>query len=161
MGHTREDLTRRSVKFWSVFSYLLVYDPESKPLTVIAVLHGARDVEQLLKNGPDQNSPSGRAPQDAGIATAWRLPHRAWVGASTPGRRQPSLPMNRKSSAPLPIRGSLRALVDRVEQERATARQRRATGRPRRQRRQRHCRRGSPACARSTSSWPTSVIWIR
>ena len=50
MGHTREDLTRRPVKFWSVFSYLLVYDPESKPLTVIAVLHGARDVEQLLKN---------------------------------------------------------------------------------------------------------------
>ncbi len=50
MGHTREDLTRRQLKFWSVFSYLLVYDPESKPLTVIAVLHGARDVEHLLKN---------------------------------------------------------------------------------------------------------------
>ena len=50
MGHTRGDLTRRPVKLWNVFSYLLVYDPESKPLTVIAVLHGARDVEQLLKN---------------------------------------------------------------------------------------------------------------
>jgi plasmid stabilization system protein ParE len=50
IGHTREDLTQRPVKFWSVFSYLLVYDPESKPLTIIAVLHGARDVERLLKN---------------------------------------------------------------------------------------------------------------
>lgn len=37
-------------EFWSVFSCLLVYNPGSKPLTVIAVLHGARDVEQLLEN---------------------------------------------------------------------------------------------------------------
>jgi len=49
MGHTREDLTERPVKFWSVYSYLVVYDPASSPLTVIAVLHGARDVENLLK----------------------------------------------------------------------------------------------------------------
>ena len=50
MGHTREDLTDRPVKFWSVYSYLVVYDPASSPLTVIAVLHGARDVEALLKS---------------------------------------------------------------------------------------------------------------
>lgn len=50
IGHTREDLTDRAVKFWSVFSYVVVYDPSSAPLTVLAVLHGARDVEQLLKN---------------------------------------------------------------------------------------------------------------
>jgi toxin ParE1/3/4 len=49
IGHTREDLTDRPVKFWSVYSYLVVYDPESRPLTIVAVLHGARDVEQLLK----------------------------------------------------------------------------------------------------------------
>lgn len=29
MGHTREDLTDRPVKFWSVYSYLVVYDPAS------------------------------------------------------------------------------------------------------------------------------------
>ncbi len=50
MGHTREDLTERPVRFWSVYSYLVVYDPASSPLTVIAVLHGARDVENLLKS---------------------------------------------------------------------------------------------------------------
>ena len=50
IGHTREDLTDRPLKFWSVYSYLVVYDPESRPLTIVAVLHGARDVEQLLKN---------------------------------------------------------------------------------------------------------------
>ena len=49
MGHKREDLTGRPLKFWAVFSYLVVYDPASTPLTVIAVLHGARDVERLLK----------------------------------------------------------------------------------------------------------------
>ena len=49
MGHTREDLTGQPVKFWSVYSYLVVYDPVSSPLTVIAVLHGARDVANLLK----------------------------------------------------------------------------------------------------------------
>ena len=29
IGHTREDLTSRPVKFWSVYSYLVVYDPET------------------------------------------------------------------------------------------------------------------------------------
>ena len=50
MGHAREDLTDRALKFWSVYSYLVVYDPASSPLTVIAVLHGARDIEKLLKS---------------------------------------------------------------------------------------------------------------
>jgi plasmid stabilization system protein ParE len=50
IGHKREDLTARPVKFWSVYSYLIVYDPASSPLTIITVLHGARDVERLLKN---------------------------------------------------------------------------------------------------------------
>ncbi len=50
IGHSREDLTARPVKFWSVYSYLVVYDAASAPLTIIAVLHGARDIERLLKN---------------------------------------------------------------------------------------------------------------
>jgi len=48
IGHTREDLTDRALKFWSVYSYLVVYDPESRTLIIVAVLHGARDVGQLL-----------------------------------------------------------------------------------------------------------------
>ncbi len=50
VGHSREDLTDRSLKFWRVFSYLVVYDPASTPLTVVAVLHGARDLGPLLKD---------------------------------------------------------------------------------------------------------------
>ena len=47
-GHVREDLTSRPVKFWPVYSYLIVYDPEAKPVQVIRVLHGMRDVEEIL-----------------------------------------------------------------------------------------------------------------
>ena len=47
-GHTREDLTAEPVKFWTVFSYLIVYDPRTKPVGIARVLHGKRDVEDLL-----------------------------------------------------------------------------------------------------------------
>ena len=50
IGHAREDLTGRPLKFWSVYSYLVVYDPVGDPLTIVAVLHGARDVTQILKD---------------------------------------------------------------------------------------------------------------
>jgi Plasmid stabilization system protein len=49
IGHAREDLTDRPLKFWSVHSYLVVYDPVGEPLTIVAVLHGARNVAQILK----------------------------------------------------------------------------------------------------------------
>lgn len=49
IGHTREDLTELPVKFISVFSYLIVYDPETSPLQIVAVLHGARDVASLMR----------------------------------------------------------------------------------------------------------------
>lgn len=49
IGHAREDLTDRPLKCWRVYSYLVVYDPASDPLTIVAVLHGARDVAPILK----------------------------------------------------------------------------------------------------------------
>ena len=48
-GHKREDLTDHPVRFWPVFSYLIVYRPEKQPLEVVRVLHGRRDVQALLK----------------------------------------------------------------------------------------------------------------
>jgi plasmid stabilization system protein ParE len=48
MGHQRPDLTSRPVRFWSVYSYLIVYRPDTSPLQVIRVLHGARDVAAIL-----------------------------------------------------------------------------------------------------------------
>jgi toxin ParE1/3/4 len=48
IGHTRDDFTTRPVKFWSVFSYLVIYNPASKPLEIITVVHSARDVANWL-----------------------------------------------------------------------------------------------------------------
>jgi plasmid stabilization system protein ParE len=48
-GHWRKDLTNEPVKFFSIYSYLIVYRPETSPLQVVAIVHGRRDVEELLK----------------------------------------------------------------------------------------------------------------
>lgn len=50
IGHVRPDLTDEDVRFWPVFKYLVVYRPETKPLEIVRVLHGRRDVERILGN---------------------------------------------------------------------------------------------------------------
>lgn len=50
-GHVREDLTSRPVRFWTVQrypNYIVVYDPESRPLEIIRILRGARDIRAIL-----------------------------------------------------------------------------------------------------------------
>ena len=49
-GHRREDFTDEPVRIFPIYSYLIVYRPETKPLHVIAIVHGRRDVEEILKN---------------------------------------------------------------------------------------------------------------
>jgi toxin ParE1/3/4 len=49
-GHWRKDLTDEVVKFFPVYSYLIVYRPETTPLQIVSILHGRRDVEQLLRD---------------------------------------------------------------------------------------------------------------
>lgn len=49
-GHWRKDLTDEAVKFFPIYSYLIVYRPDTKPLQVVAILQGRRDVEQILKD---------------------------------------------------------------------------------------------------------------
>jgi plasmid stabilization system protein ParE len=48
-GHSRKDLTNEDVSFFPVYSYLIVYRPQTTPLQIVSVLHGRRDVEQILK----------------------------------------------------------------------------------------------------------------
>ena len=50
IGHSREDLTERAVKFSPAGSYLIVYDPEKRPLEIVRVLHGALDIPRLLES---------------------------------------------------------------------------------------------------------------
>ncbi len=48
-GHYRRDLTAENVRFFPVYSYLIVYKPETTPLQVAAILHGRRDLAEILK----------------------------------------------------------------------------------------------------------------
>lgn len=48
-GHWRKDLTDEQVKFFPIYSYLIVYRFDTKPLQIVAIVHGGRDLEQLLK----------------------------------------------------------------------------------------------------------------
>lgn len=50
IGHVRPDLTDQDVRFWSVFKYLVIYHPDTKPLEIVRVLHGNRDVKRLLED---------------------------------------------------------------------------------------------------------------
>ncbi|MFZ0320753.1 MAG: type II toxin-antitoxin system RelE/ParE family toxin [Candidatus Sulfotelmatobacter sp.] len=49
MGHTRSDLTERDVRFWPIGSYLVVYRSIPAALEIVAVLHGARDVAEVIR----------------------------------------------------------------------------------------------------------------
>ena len=47
-GHWRRDLTSAEVRFFSVYSYLIVYRPNTKPLQIVAILHASRDIAKIL-----------------------------------------------------------------------------------------------------------------
>jgi plasmid stabilization system protein ParE len=47
-GHKRQDLTLWDVLFRRVHSYLVVYR-DSRPLRIVRVVHGKRDVRTVLK----------------------------------------------------------------------------------------------------------------
>lgn len=53
IGHYREDLADKRHRFHLVFSYLIVYRWEMKPLQIIRILHAARDVQAILGPGTD------------------------------------------------------------------------------------------------------------
>ena len=49
MGHVREDLTARPVRFWPLYTYLVVYRADTTPLQILPVLSGYRDIAALLR----------------------------------------------------------------------------------------------------------------
>ncbi len=51
-GHCRSDLTNRALRFWTLTrypNYTVVYRPDTSPLQVVAVVHGKRHLQRLLK----------------------------------------------------------------------------------------------------------------
>ena len=47
-GHWRKDLTDLSVKFFAVYSFLIVYREKTIPLQVVSIIHAHRDVKAVL-----------------------------------------------------------------------------------------------------------------
>lgn len=54
LGHLREDLASKSHRFLLVYSYLIVYMADTRPLQIVRVLHAARDVQSILGLEPDE-----------------------------------------------------------------------------------------------------------
>jgi plasmid stabilization system protein ParE len=48
LGYSREDLRIPSLRFWPVGSYLIVYLAAKRPIEIVAVVHGARDVPTVI-----------------------------------------------------------------------------------------------------------------
>lgn len=51
IGGVRRELTDLPVRFWLVQpyqNYFIVYDPQTKPLHIIRILHGARNLPSIL-----------------------------------------------------------------------------------------------------------------
>ena len=49
MGHHRRDLADARYRFWTVYSYVIAYR-EANPLVVVAIAHGARQMDAFLQN---------------------------------------------------------------------------------------------------------------
>jgi plasmid stabilization system protein ParE len=51
-AHSRPDLTARSLRFWTLTrypAYTIVYRPDKSPVEVVAVMHGKRNIQRILK----------------------------------------------------------------------------------------------------------------
>lgn len=44
VGHVRHDLADESLRVLAVFSYLVIYRPDTRPVQILRVIHGARDL---------------------------------------------------------------------------------------------------------------------
>jgi plasmid stabilization system protein ParE len=83
IGHTREDLTDRALTFWSVYSYLVVYEPASEPLRIVAAIHGSRDVERVHRRGREGQV---RTCRERGYRSAHRSPGPRRVATAPPAQ---------------------------------------------------------------------------
>ena len=47
MGHLREDLADDRLRVWTVKDYLIIYRPENRPIQIVRVVSGFRDLTEL------------------------------------------------------------------------------------------------------------------
>jgi antitoxin ParD1/3/4/toxin ParE1/3/4 len=49
MGHGRKDFADSRHRFWTVYSYVIAYRWDTAPLQIIAVAHGARQLQAFFQ----------------------------------------------------------------------------------------------------------------
>ena len=49
LGRKREDITAHPVLFWSLGSYLIIYRASRRPIEIVAVTQGSRDIPAFLR----------------------------------------------------------------------------------------------------------------
>ena len=49
LGHLREDLADEALRVWTAHSFLVIYRPDARPLQVVRVLSGYRDIAALVE----------------------------------------------------------------------------------------------------------------
>lgn len=50
-GSRRMALTGDQVRWWTVFKWVVIYDPGT-PITILRVIHGAREFDRILRPDP-------------------------------------------------------------------------------------------------------------
>ena len=50
IGHYHEELLDRRYRFWNFYSYVVCYVWQRKPIQIIAVVHGARELAAFLSS---------------------------------------------------------------------------------------------------------------
>ncbi len=48
-GHSRRDLTSRPVLFIALYSFLIIYRSDPKPVRIMAIVRGSREIGRFLK----------------------------------------------------------------------------------------------------------------
>lgn len=49
LGHVREDLGDPSLRVWTVHRYVIIYQPDAEPLTIVRVLSGYRNIGAMFE----------------------------------------------------------------------------------------------------------------
>jgi toxin ParE1/3/4 len=47
-GHRRPDVKDPTIRFWSVYSYLIAYRHDESTITILRVVHGRRNIRSLF-----------------------------------------------------------------------------------------------------------------
>jgi len=49
IGHRRDDITRRDLRFYLVHRYFVIFRPDSVPLRITRVLHASQNLKKIIK----------------------------------------------------------------------------------------------------------------